>query len=599
MPEISSPSTSAKASKHRTRRERSRRQGTRPSLTTPPAVGWKRWETLAFGLLGGLILWAALPPVQWSWLAWIAPVPWLVLITRPTLSGTRPYLFLWVASSVHWLAVLQGIRLPYWALYFGWAALSLYLAIYLPLFIGITRVAVRQAKWPLWLASPVVWVGLEYARGYVATGFSGALLGHTLVNWIPLIQISDLVGAYGVSFLVMLVAAAGVDSVQRIRAGRRHGAPLLAAAVSLALTCGYGEWRRQQSLTLASSAQDTPVRVALLQGTFDTVFEYNPRRNEEVFEQYLRLAISAARENPELDLIIWPESTFTENNPHWVLSRQLAIPADLGGRSASEYEQLVRRRAEVFAEKASYAADLLHPEGRERRVHQMVGTETVDLTGETPRRYNSALFLDPTGEVVGRYDKIHRVMFGEYIPLGDWFPWIYDFSPMGGGLTSGSGPVAMQVAGLRFVPSICFESFVPHFVRWQLRRLEADRQPPDILVNLTHDGWFWGSSILDLHLTCAIFRAVEHRRPMLAAANPGLTAWVDSDGRVRRGLERHQESYVLAEVNRENRWSLYRWWGDLPVAVCLVLCGIWSFQGVRRRFTGPSQSEPSSQSLPI
>lgn len=192
---------------------------------------------------------------------------------------------------------------------------------------------------------------------------------------------------------------------------------------------------------------------------------------------------------------------------------------------------------------------------------------------------------------MGRYDKIHRVMFGEYIPLGDWFPWIYRFSPMGGGLTSGSGPAAMKVGGLRFAPSICFESFVPHFVRWQLRELERQGEPTDVLVNLTHDGWFWGSSILDLHLTCAIFRAVEHRRPMLAAANPGLTAWIDGNGSIVKGLKRHEEAFLIADVTQDGRFSLYRTLGDIPAAICLALCGWWGAIGFSR--SRPSDSESS------
>jgi apolipoprotein N-acyltransferase len=350
----------------------------------------------------------------------------------------------------------------------------------------------------------------------------------------------------------------------------------LAAAGALAGTLVYGAWRLQP----AETADSPTVRVALLQGTYDTIFEYNPRRNEEIFEQYLRLASAAAREQRDLDLILWPESTFTENNPYWLLGDDPPAPPDLGGRSLDEYRRLVRRRAELFQEKAAFVADTIHPGPAARPVRQMVGTETVDLTGPSPRRYNSALFLDPQGNVVGRYDKIHRVMFGEYIPLGDWFPIIYQFSPMAGGLHAGAAPAVYEVGGLRFAPSICFESFVPHFVRRKLRGLERSGQPADVLVNLTHDGWFWGSSILDLHLTCAIFRAVEHRRPMLAAANPGLTAWVDGNGRVREVLQRHQESYLVAQVTRDSRFSPYRRWGDLFAAICLAGCLVWGVIGI-------------------
>ena len=113
--------------------------------------------------------------------------------------------------------------------------------------------------------------------------------------------------------------------------------------------------------------------------------------------------------------------------------------------------------------------------------------------------------------------------------------------------------------GVRICPSICFENTVPHLIRRQVRDLRAQGTPPDLLVTITNDGWFWGSSLLDLHLACGAFRAIETRLPALIAANTGFSAWIDDCGRIRSQGPRRQEGVVVAEVIPTARSSLYRW----------------------------------------
>ena len=148
-------------------------------------------------------------------MVWIAPMGWLHLIQLPVLPGKRPYLAIWLAGLIHWAALMQGIRLAHPALYLGWISLSGYLAVYLILFVGLTRVAVHRLGISIVWAAPIVWTGLELMRGHALTGFSMALLGHVLYRQVTLIQISDIAGAYAVSFLIMCVAAAVARTCQR------------------------------------------------------------------------------------------------------------------------------------------------------------------------------------------------------------------------------------------------------------------------------------------------------------------------------------------------------------------------------------------------
>ena len=152
------------------------------------------------------------------------------------------------------------------------------------------------------------------------------------------------------------------------------------------------------------------------------------------------------------------------------------------------------------------------------------------------------------------------------------FPSLYNLFPLPNGLTPGTEPVAWEVNGLTLSPSICFENTMPHLMRWQVAELARRGQSPDVLINLTNDGWFWGSSILDLQLDCAIFRAVELRRPFLVAANTGFSAWIDGNGAVLAQGPRRATAMLLAEVVPDGRTSRYELWGDVPAFCCTLFC---------------------------
>ena len=535
-------------------------------------ASWRE-STFVWALAGGVALYVAFPPCGLWPLAWVAPIPWLILVERPQWPGRRPWLALWAASAAHWLAMLQGIRLAHWANYFGWLALSLYIAVYLPVFIGLARVAVHQCRLPLLVAAPVVWTGLELARGHLITGFSMALLGHTQRDWVCLIQISDLFGAYGVSFLVMFGAAC-LTRMRPFAVRRSFLRPLILLVAAMTGVLGYGCYRLRFSA--AASSRPATVRVALIQASVDKVFEYDPQRSIDTFLQYRGLALQARDRHPDLDLIVWPESVFTGVTPE-LLAEHGLLSSPHSALSDDERRYLERAIA-AFEQKTQDTAARINRTvrgGQKRRlnIHQIVGHETVVYLGQGRfREHNAALLLDPSGKVAGRYYKMHPVMFGEYVPFGDVFPWLYRLTPLPQGLTPGDAPAAFDVRGIRFSPSICFESTVPHLIRRQVAELRRRGAPPDVLVNVTDDGWFWGSSILDFQATCAAFRAVELRRPFLVAANTGISAWIDGDGRIRQLSPRRTTHIIVADVRPDGRRSVYETLGDLPAGICLAAC---------------------------
>ena len=415
-----------------------------------------------------------------------------------------------------------------------------------------------------------------------------------------LIQLADTFGAYGVSFLVMFVAA-GVARLLPFAAPANSPRerwtlwPVAAIASAMAVALGYGWYRLAEPLPHAGQP---PVRVALIQEAVDTDFDAPPERSYETFQKYRELTRRACAENPTLQLVVWPESAFSAATPEFLYSDDFAPPAD-SLYSKAEFRDRVHAQTLAFANKSHELMDTLNPgdtaldDDHARGVALLAGSDTWDLTGSTARLYNTAILLRPNGTVGGRYYKMHPVMFGEYIPFGQSFPWLYRVTPLPGGLTPGDRPQVFHAGGLAFSPSICFESTVPHLIQRQVRRLTREGTPPDVLVNVTNDGWFWGSSILDLQFHCAVFRAVENRRPFLIAANTGISGWIDGRGQIVRESPRRQPDVIIAAVEPDARPGLYQSWGDLPAWFCL---GLTILFGLTARFRNQvNQADPETR----
>src|SRR4029077_9251571 len=145
----------------------------------------------------------------------------------------------------------------------------------------------------------------------------------------------------------------------------------------------------------------------------------------------------------------------------------------------------------------------------------------------------------------------------EYIPFADWIPFLYQVTPLTGGLTSGTKGVSQKLGDVRYAPDICYETVIPHLIRRQVLQLREQDEEPDVLVNITNDGWFRGSSELDMHLACGVFRAIEMRKPLVIAANTGYSASIDSDGGIVDQGPRRQPAVLVAKVQLDSRRSLY------------------------------------------
>lgn len=554
--------------------------------------------------LTALLMWGAFTPLDFGPLAWLCLVPLLTLvrIERPV---RRMYLAVYAGGFAFWLCTLQWMRLGDPTMYVAWLALAAYLAFYFPIFVGLTRSAVWKLRVPLTLAAPIVWVGLELARGYLLTGFSWYYLAHSQHRWIELIQLSDVVGAYGVSFLVALHAGCATELVPAAWIARLG---LLAPAATTSAICSPSLRGRVVRvvgcLTLLSAALTygyvrrsgtefrAGPRVALIQGNVISAVKHDPEEWPRIQKRHEWLTGQAVKERP--DLIIWPETMFRWplfDTPLDVSDEQLqAAHRDKPIAQLRQTQTPVRSKLARMAQMAGAAL--------------VIGLERIDADREHFRVYNSAVLVRSDGTLTGRYDKLHRVMFGEYIPLVETFPWLKKLTPFGEGfgISAGETSAVFECQGFRFSPIICFEDTVPQLVRGIMNATTestpAGPRRVDFLVNLTNDGWFHGSSELDQHLITAAFRCVECRTPMVRAVNTGISAFIDGDGVVRKqavGLKTKEpkldEAVVVDTVPLDSRQSLYLAGGDWFAGTCLVCCAFVFFTGLFGRFA-PTQTQP-------
>jgi apolipoprotein N-acyltransferase len=474
-----------------------------------------------------------------------------------------------------------------------WAALAVYCSLYFPAAVALLRRLDRTTALPLTVTLPAVWVGLEYLRSFLITGFAWYYLGHTQHAFLPVIQVSDLGGVYAVSVLVAAVngllfeALAGRAWFRRLAAlpeGASRFGPRQAVAVPLLLAAalGYGSWRLGQG-----GGEPGPV-VALLQNNLDQRIR-NARNDpaddsrkavQTMFDHSQELHWRSLRGPTRPDLIVWPETSYPVD---WIEIDPAAPPESLPdgmARWQAGYWLMARNLSEW-----SGTPVLLGLSGRQ--VHAD-GTRT---------RTNSALLIPADGELFDRYDKRHCVPFGEYVPLRDVFPWLaqfapydYDYSVTPGGRST-RFPLATADRLYHFGVLICYEDTDPVLAReyaHPAREDGRDRPAADFLVNISNDGWFDGTSEHEEHLAISRFRAVECRRALVRSVNMGISAVIDGNGRVVAlpgatwAESKKVAAVVTAAVPIDRRVSPYAHLGDwLPVG-CWLLVGVGLVAGLRR-----------------
>lgn len=489
----------------------------------------------------GLLLSAAFPKFDGFPLAWIALVPLLGVLPQASPAGAFRLGFLaglvHFTTSLYWIVhVVQhygGLPLPVALSALG--LLCAYLALYPAVFSWLARHWLDRPSGWAWGLAPA-WVCLEWIRAHLLTGFPWNLLGYSQGPFLTLIQMADMTGVYGVSWLLVQtnVAVALLLRTSKVR-------PLLIASLCIAISLGYGSWRLQQ-VDSPPHAGDG-FRVGLVQGNIDQSVKWDPAYQKKTLDTYERLSRGLVRQDRP-DLVVWPETA-----------------------------------APFFYQIEAGPTARLHQIVENLGTPLLVGIPGIVRTDGTAKLQNQALLLEPSRGLTGRYSKRHLVPFGEYVPLKKVLFFVEKLVAAAGDFQPGGGPAALLLGRHVLGVLICYEAIFPELAR------EEVRNGATMLVNITNDAWFDHSSAPYQHKEMARWRAVEFRVPMVRCANTGISAVFAPSGKTVASLPLGRRGTVSALVYPARTPTLYARLGDLFAWICVLTTAASAIYGALRKRT--------------
>lgn len=537
---------------------------TRKSRSMPPfllPLVDSVWGRIVLCVLAGTLLFLACADFDVWPLAWVGLLPLLVVLLDGDGQPRTKHAFLYGmvtglfanGGGFYWIV---GLLMRFGGLPFVAAApLFLLLIAYQALTFGLFATLLCRLRAHIgvkvtWLA-PLVWVACELCVPYVFPWYLSITQA-----WVPtVIQIADITGPLGVSFLLVLSSAALFDlfhALLRAKPGRRLraflGSPWLAWGTIL-LCLAYGKVRIRQVDAARQSAEK--LRVGLVQANVGIREKFVAGLRESQHALHLSLSQKLAAQGAEL--IVWPESSYPY---HFV--------RPVTGDYPIEDARKVQRGFTTPIFFGSLTAER-NPEGE------------IDV-------YNTAILLDHQGKTLGTFDKNFLLIFGEYLPFAKQLDFLRRLIPAISNFSRGTETTtfALDVRGKRYFlgPMICYEDIIPAFGR----RLFSGENPPNLMVNITNDAWFGATSEPYEHLALSVFRAVEHRVELVRSVNTGVSAFIDAAGRVvQKGPsvdpQIHRDAQpvtLMMDVALLPPSGLYQRLGDTFGYVCLALTlGLW------------------------
>ena len=409
---------------------------------------------------------------------------------------------------------------------------SLYMALYFGGF-GALSVWLGQKPWQLILIAPAAWVALELIRATLFTGFPWELLGYSQYRYLWVVQAADLAGVYGLSALIvvvnvvlMLVVLHWLEKPWRQEPVSRRllVRSAVVASVLVVMVLGYGIIRIKQIGKATAAAEKA--KIAVIQGNIDQASKWDPSFQMLTAVKYRKLSLEPTVSAS--DLIVWPETA----TPFYFL-----------------HDELLSRLVTDGIKKTN--------------TYFIVGSPSFEKeTGTNDIRYfNSAYLIAPTGEPAGRYDKVHLVPFGEYVPLQQFLPFIEKLVAQVGDFETGRRGSTLAWRQHKIGMLICYEVIFADLAR------AMTKNGAHLLVNITNDAWFGRTSAAYQHFSMAVFRAIENRRPLARAANTGISGFIDPCGRILATTDLYVDAAATADVALLSRKTVYTRFGDLPPAL--------------------------------
>ena len=556
------------------------------------------WIKIAAAVVSGLLVAGLFPPFGMGALVWLALLPLLAALWSidGRRAGWRGFGLGWLAGTVsslaqfNWLGIVSPLGLVVLPLYLGlfWGLFGAFAATLgnpwlSPQPAASEPVAVTRRSLRVALCHGAVWAGLEWLRGWLFTGFGWNGLGVALGGTPLLAQAADLLGVTGLALLPVFCQAVVVQAARRWlqtpRAARRLPLDVAVAVVLVGLLAGYGGWRirtehRAESLRLKTLL----VQINIPQDAAQVL--WSALDIHLAYEQETLKALAARTGDPPSswpDWVMWPESALTGRilraaDGTWGTWREnQETIAQV--RTAGPF-QLILGVNELEADKADDDQLVMKVDGR---------------------AWNSLAVLSPA-DALQTYRKHHLVIFGETIPFVDTIPFLKEIYEQQAGIEYGGSftpgvtvdPLPIPNASgtvIGAIPTVCFEDSVPRLPRLFVR------PGPQVIVNVTNDGWFKESAVTAQHFANARFRAIELRRPMLRCANTGISAALDTTGstahpdtgRPQILMDSHGSHFIrgslLTELNipLHPSTTLYALLGDWGVITLALACWLWAW----------------------
>ncbi|HEY0371903.1 MAG TPA: apolipoprotein N-acyltransferase [Thermoanaerobaculia bacterium] len=495
-------------------------------------------------IITGVLFALSFPNVAQGWLMFIALAPLLIAVTRAR-SGWQAFFLGWTAFTTAWLLMVPWVvrvmshygGLPYFVGVLLFVAMSLILGLYGGAFAAIVKRLRLGERFAPWLLIPLAWAAIEYARTFLLTGFPWNLVATSIIEYTPLIQIDRAIGPYATGALVLLPSVVLAWLVtQRVASIARV---MVVGGLCILLLVWWGTGLVASKLIARPMGGDS-VKAALLQPNISQEMRWDEDNVLAIYRRMIGMTVDAAKNGAKV--VIWPEST---------------VPLS-------------------YTETAFYRTEI-EELSREHGIDIILGSVATDPA--RPNRLWNSAFLVSSGHTIGHYDKIRLVPFGEYVPLRRMLFFAEKLVHAVGEFEFGANDYPLG-GKLKYGPAICYEIVYPQITRSQIRN------GADVLVTITNDAWYDGTSAPAQHLWQARLRAVEGNRYLLRSATTGISAFIDPTGQVLQSIPMGKEGTIYATFEPRTETTPYVRFGDwFAWMACVLVVGMLI---ARRRSPSPS-----------
>lgn len=489
------------------------------SLVPRPSVFGSHLPSLYLSCISGVLLVLIQPPISLYPVAFFALIPLLYAIDQEDCRSAFRSGFICGLISfiglVYWIVIAMN---RYGGIHIWLSCLILLLlALYLSLYTGFFALAVSYLKkrltLPAYLSAPIIWVLLEYVRGFLFTGFPWSFLAHSQDRFLHFIQVVSITGTYFISFIIIAVNCTIYNVIRR-----RPLSPVFVSIIIFlfagSLIYGFGELGKKEEGTF---------QTAIIQGNIRQDVKWDEAFKISTIRTYYQKTLEGAR---NADLIIWPET---------------AMP--------------------FIFENEIYASQYIKHLPLHLQSSLLFGTVSRDRSG---RHHNSVYVIDKRSETVGIYSKVHLVPFGEYTPLARYLPFLEKLTATGGDFFPGEGHQPLHTQAGKIGMLICYEGIFPSITN------ETVRNGAQVLVNITNDAWYERTSAPFQHFAFYVFRAIETDRFLLRSANTGISAIIDPKGRIQAQTPIFVETVLRGSFSLKDTKTFYVRYGDYFILILLA-----------------------------